>query len=145
MVPEVGVEPTRPCGRGILSPLRLPFRHSGMAEDGNRGRPAGALPTSFFPGGESAQRVLFRFRIRYAGDGRQARFERARELRGGVELADDPDDAFGSEREDCFSRFEHDPSAGGSEIGRRPVSRKSKEHAPREWMPGGDGRIRTAE
>ncbi len=29
MVPEVGVEPTNPCGRGILSPLRLPFRHSG--------------------------------------------------------------------------------------------------------------------
>ena len=31
MVPEVGVEPTRPCERGILSPLRLPFRHSGAA------------------------------------------------------------------------------------------------------------------
>ena len=30
VVPEVGVEPTRPEGRGILSPLRLPFRHSGM-------------------------------------------------------------------------------------------------------------------
>ena len=29
VVPEVGVEPTRPEGRGILSPLRLPFRHSG--------------------------------------------------------------------------------------------------------------------
>lgn len=29
LVPEVGVEPTHPCGRGILSPLRLPFRHSG--------------------------------------------------------------------------------------------------------------------
>src|SRR5262249_21141707 len=28
-VPGVGVEPTRPCGRGILSPLRLPFRHPG--------------------------------------------------------------------------------------------------------------------
>ena len=24
----MGVEPTRPCGQGILSPQRLPFRHS---------------------------------------------------------------------------------------------------------------------
>ena len=31
MVPEVGFEPTRCCHRGILSPLRLPFRHSGAA------------------------------------------------------------------------------------------------------------------
>jgi predicted alpha/beta-hydrolase family hydrolase len=29
-VPEVGVEPTRPYGHRILSPARLPFRHSGM-------------------------------------------------------------------------------------------------------------------
>jgi hypothetical protein len=29
-VPEVGLEPTRPFGRRILSPLRLPFRHSGL-------------------------------------------------------------------------------------------------------------------
>ena len=29
-VPEVGLEPTRPCGHWILSPARLPFRHSGM-------------------------------------------------------------------------------------------------------------------
>jgi hypothetical protein len=29
MVPEEGVEPSRPCGHGILSPARLPFRHSG--------------------------------------------------------------------------------------------------------------------
>ena len=31
MVPEVGIEPTRPCGHGILSPARLPvspLRHS---------------------------------------------------------------------------------------------------------------------
>ena len=28
-VPEVGLEPTRPCGHWILSPARLPFRHSG--------------------------------------------------------------------------------------------------------------------
>ncbi len=28
-LPEVGVEPTRPCGHWILSPARLPFRHSG--------------------------------------------------------------------------------------------------------------------
>ena len=32
LVPEVGIEPTRPCGHGILSPARLPvspLRHSG--------------------------------------------------------------------------------------------------------------------
>ena len=29
VVPEEGVEPSRPCGHGILSPARLPFRHSG--------------------------------------------------------------------------------------------------------------------
>ncbi len=28
-MPEVGLEPTRPCGQRILSPPRLPFRHSG--------------------------------------------------------------------------------------------------------------------
>ena len=28
-MPGVGVEPTRPCGPRILSPLRLPFRHPG--------------------------------------------------------------------------------------------------------------------
>lgn len=31
VVPEEGVEPTRPCGQRILSPPRLPFRHSGVA------------------------------------------------------------------------------------------------------------------
>jgi integrase len=30
-VPGVGFEPTHPCGRGILSPLRLPFRHPGSS------------------------------------------------------------------------------------------------------------------
>ena len=29
MVPEVGLEPTRHCWQRILSPQRLPFRHSG--------------------------------------------------------------------------------------------------------------------
>ena len=29
MVPEVGIEPTRGYPQGILSPQRLPFRHSG--------------------------------------------------------------------------------------------------------------------
>ena len=29
VMPEVGFEPTRPCGPRILSPLRMPFRHSG--------------------------------------------------------------------------------------------------------------------
>ena len=31
VMPEVGVEPTRPEGHGILSAARLPFRHSGAA------------------------------------------------------------------------------------------------------------------
>jgi hypothetical protein len=30
VVPEEGVEPTRPCDQRILSPPRLPFRHSGV-------------------------------------------------------------------------------------------------------------------
>jgi hypothetical protein len=30
VVPEEGVEPTRPCDQWILSPPRLPFRHSGV-------------------------------------------------------------------------------------------------------------------
>jgi site-specific DNA recombinase len=34
MVPAAGFEPARPCGRGILSPLCLPFHHAG----GHRGR-----------------------------------------------------------------------------------------------------------
>jgi hypothetical protein len=25
---EEGIEPSRPCGQGILNPQRLPFRHS---------------------------------------------------------------------------------------------------------------------
>ena len=33
LVPEVGVEPTRPFRQRILSPSRLPFRHSGPSED----------------------------------------------------------------------------------------------------------------
>ena len=31
-IPEEGLEPTRPCGQRILSPPRLPFRHSGTDE-----------------------------------------------------------------------------------------------------------------
>ena len=31
MVPKVGLEPTRSRLRRILSPLRLPFRHFGLA------------------------------------------------------------------------------------------------------------------
>ena len=34
LVPEAGVEPARPCERWILSPLRLPFRHSGSGRRG---------------------------------------------------------------------------------------------------------------
>src|SRR5438477_2312175 len=32
LVPEEGVEPTHPCGQRILSPPRLPFRHSGTSQ-----------------------------------------------------------------------------------------------------------------
>ena len=30
LVPGEGLEPSRPCGQRILSPLRLPFRHPGV-------------------------------------------------------------------------------------------------------------------
>ena len=30
VVPVAGLEPARCCHQGILSPLRLPFRHTGM-------------------------------------------------------------------------------------------------------------------
>ena len=30
MVPGAGLEPAQPCGRGILSPLCLPFHHPGV-------------------------------------------------------------------------------------------------------------------
>src|SRR5690606_26781117 len=32
--PEAGLEPARPCGREILSLLRIPFRHSGREIEG---------------------------------------------------------------------------------------------------------------
>ena len=41
LVPEVGVEPTHPCGRRILSPLRLPVRHSGRATSLSPNAPRG--------------------------------------------------------------------------------------------------------
>lgn len=31
VVPKVGLEPTRSFDRGILNPLRLPFRHLGLS------------------------------------------------------------------------------------------------------------------
>ena len=34
VVPEEGIEPSRPCGQWILSPPRLPFRHSGTERSG---------------------------------------------------------------------------------------------------------------
>ena len=33
LVPGAGLEPARPCGRGILSPLRLPISPPGPAQD----------------------------------------------------------------------------------------------------------------
>ena len=41
-VPGAGFEPARPCGPGILSPLRLPFRHPGTSS-ANRFRQAELL------------------------------------------------------------------------------------------------------
>ena len=49
MVPKVGVEPTRPRGRQILSLVRLPFRHFGNLYNH---APAVTYPTDglyFFP------------------------------------------------------------------------------------------------
>ena len=45
-VPEVGVEPTRPCGHGILSPARLPFRHSGTGHDADDTRNVADRPAT---------------------------------------------------------------------------------------------------
>lgn len=33
MVPGAGIEPARPCGQGILSPLRLPIPPSGQTRE----------------------------------------------------------------------------------------------------------------
>ena len=50
VVPGVGIEPTRPRGRGILSPLRLPVSPSGRAGhrlpdgDGGGNRPSAPFP-----------------------------------------------------------------------------------------------------
>ena len=33
-MPGVGLEPTLPCGKRILSPPRLPFRHPGIIASG---------------------------------------------------------------------------------------------------------------
>lgn len=38
MVREEGFEPSRPRGLGILSPVRLPFRHSRIQANANRHR-----------------------------------------------------------------------------------------------------------
>ena len=55
---RVGLEPTRPCGQGILSPSCLPFHHqsdlfylSGKRDSNSRPRPwqGRALPTELFP------------------------------------------------------------------------------------------------
>lgn len=36
LVPRVGLEPTWCCHRGILSPVRLPFRHPGMSKSSQK-------------------------------------------------------------------------------------------------------------
>ena len=48
VVPEEGVEPSYPVGWGILSPLRLPFRHSGAQPLCPR-RPQGVKGTNQLP------------------------------------------------------------------------------------------------
>ena len=35
VVPKAGLEPARPLRRGILNPLRLPFRHLGTVDGFN--------------------------------------------------------------------------------------------------------------
>jgi hypothetical protein len=44
---EEGIEPSRPCGQGILNPQRLPFRHSAGLAQGNP-FPAFAVPMLFY-------------------------------------------------------------------------------------------------
>lgn len=47
MVPKAGLEPARPQRRGILNPLRLPFRHLGhgfdLAKDLGKVQPQNAI------------------------------------------------------------------------------------------------------
>ena len=72
LVPEGGVEPPCPCGRWILSPLRLPFRHPGApcersfgdGRNPNMHAPASAISTqpcrrvSFLADGEAEAKSL---------------------------------------------------------------------------------------
>src|SRR6185436_11503543 len=46
-VPKAGLEPALPCGKGILSPLRLPFRHSGPGRDSTVAAPSILSVSSF--------------------------------------------------------------------------------------------------
>src|SRR5688572_33268689 len=46
MMPGVGIEPTCPCGQGILSPPRLPLRHPGP--NARTGAAAPAAPVRRF-------------------------------------------------------------------------------------------------
>ena len=48
-MPKEGIEPSRPCGRMILSHLRLPFRHFGAASF-YHGRYSHATPSDSIPG-----------------------------------------------------------------------------------------------
>lgn len=43
-VPALGLEPRCPCGRGILSPLRLPFRQAGVERQSTKNRVGRACP-----------------------------------------------------------------------------------------------------
>jgi hypothetical protein len=78
MVPGVGVEPTWPCGRGILSPLRLPVSPPGRSRimRGRRERSRLASPS---------RKPMNRKRLRVAAMGRSHRTETRRgelEVRG---------------------------------------------------------------
>lgn len=49
-MPKVGLEPTIPCGKRILSPPRIPFRHLGLrTKNADAQRPVKA-PATPLPG-----------------------------------------------------------------------------------------------
>ena len=49
LVPETGLEPVRPItGPRILSPLRLPFHHSGSLQQSTKSRPSWQCPAASF-------------------------------------------------------------------------------------------------
>ena len=57
-MPEARFELARGCPRWILSPLRLPFRHSGEAEKSPRGKSARKRQAAGMPADPAAPDII---------------------------------------------------------------------------------------